>query len=186
MDITDEHLAQAVDAVWSFGKRPDVGEFFGSLEHYRARVHGFTSAITLLHNLLYHAGSVSRPPRPHLWPAQRQVVKPRMEAILARYLHERSVSAEAQTVHGLEYAMRHLIRWVAVHYPTVDSFGQLTREHVLEIASALDDAHGVHIKGPQTTPTKIRTLSGRSTFFRDVANCVLDAIPSRPVCVNRD
>jgi hypothetical protein len=64
MDITDEHLAQAVEAVWNFGKRPDVGEFFGSLEHYGARVHTFTSAITLLHNLLYHAGSVSQPPRP--------------------------------------------------------------------------------------------------------------------------
>jgi len=31
--------------------------------------------------------------------------------VLARYLQERSVSVEAQTVHGLEFAMRHLIRW---------------------------------------------------------------------------
>jgi len=59
--------------------------------------------------------------------------------VLARYLQERSVSVEAQTVHGLEFAMRHLIRWVAVRYPTIDSFAQLTREHVLEFARALDD-----------------------------------------------
>jgi hypothetical protein len=53
MDITDDHLDEAVAAVWNFGKRPDLALFFGSLEHYRARVHAFTSAIALLHNLLY-------------------------------------------------------------------------------------------------------------------------------------
>jgi hypothetical protein len=36
MDICDEHLHRAVDAVWSFGNRSDVGAFFGSLERYRA------------------------------------------------------------------------------------------------------------------------------------------------------
>jgi integrase len=186
MDITDEHLEQAVTAVWNFGKRSDVDQFFGSLERYRSRVHGFTSAITLLHNLLYHSGSVSRPPRPHLWPTQRQLVKPGMEAILERYLQERSVSVEAQTVHGLEYAMRHLIRWVAVRYPTIDSFARLTREHVLDFARALDDVHGVHSKRPLTTHTKIRILSGVATFFRDVAYWGWDEVPAHPLLVNGD
>jgi integrase len=186
MDVTDMHLDQAVAAVWNFGERPDVGEFFGSLEHYKARVHGFTSAITLLHNLLYHAGSVNRPPRPHLWPSARQVLHPRMEAVLARYLQERSVSVEAQTVHGLEFAMRHLIRWVAVQHPTIDSFAQLTREHVLEFARALDDVHGVQSKRPLTTHTKISILSGVATFFRDVAYWGWDGVPAHPLLVNGD
>jgi hypothetical protein len=43
-----------------------------------------------------------------------------MDVILERYLQERSISAETQTVHGLEYSMRHLIRWVAVQYPPID------------------------------------------------------------------
>jgi len=106
--------------------------------------------------------------------------------VLARYLQERSVSVEAQTVHGLEFAMRHLIRWVAVRYPTIDSFAQLTREHVLEFARALDDVYGVHSKRPLTTHTKISIPSGVATFFRDVAYWGWDGVPAHPLLVNGD
>jgi integrase len=186
MDIRDEHLEQAVDAVWNFGKRPDVSDFFGSPEHYRSRVHSFTSAITLLHNLLYHAGSVSRPPRPHLWPKQRQVVKPGMEVVLGRYLQERRIVGEAKTVHMLEYAVRQLIRWVAVEYPAVDSFAQVTREHVLEFARALDSAHGQRTHRLLATHTKIGILAGLATFFRDVAYWGWDDVPGYPPISNGD
>jgi len=109
-----------------------------------------------------------------------------MEAVLARYLPERSVSVEAQTLHGLEFAMRHLIRWVACQYPTIDSFAQLTREHVLEFARALDDAYGVHSKRPLATHTKISILTGVATFFRDVAYWGWDGVPTHPLLVNGD
>jgi hypothetical protein len=134
MDITDDHLEQAAAAVWRFGERPDIDAFFGSLEHYRARAHAFTSSITFLHNLLYHAGWTTRPPRPLVWPRERALVKPRMEALLERYLRERSATAETQTVLGLEFAMRHLIRWVVVRHPYMETFVELTRDHVLEFA----------------------------------------------------
>ncbi len=186
MDITDDHLDEAVAAVWNFGKRPDLGLFFGSLEHYRARVHAFTSAIALLHNLLYHAGWVSRPARPHLWPTERQIVKPRMEAVLLRYLQERAVTAEVQTVLGLKFAMRYLIRWVAVRYPTIDSFVELTRQHVLEFARALDEQPGLTTKRLLSGHTKIRILSGVAALFRDVAFWGWEDVPPRPLLANGD
>ena len=80
-----------------------------------------------------------------------------MEAVLARYLQERSVSVEAQTVHGLEFAMRHLIGWVAVQHPTIDSFARLAREHVLEAAR---DPRRANATGAQQAPPGCRPLPG--------------------------
>ncbi|MBV9328496.1 MAG: tyrosine-type recombinase/integrase [Chloroflexi bacterium] len=186
MDITDDHLEQAAAAVWRFGQRPDIDVFFGSLEHYRARAHAFTSSITFLHNLLYHAGWVSRPSRPLVWPNKRTPVKPRMEAILFRYLRERGTTAETQTLRGLDFAMRHLIPWVAIRHPTIEAFAELTREHILEFARWLDDRQGILTKRPLTINTKIRILSGVGAFFRDVALWGWDDVPPRPLLTNGD
>jgi integrase len=186
MDITDDHLEQAAAAVWRFGERPDIDAFYGSLEHYRALAHAFTSSITFLHYLLYHAGWMSRPARPLVWPTERKLVRPRMERLLERYLRERTATAETQTVRGIEFAMRHLIRWVVIRQPTMQTFAELTRANILEFARWLDDRRGMITKRPLSINTKIRILSGVAAFFRDVALWGWDDVPPRPLLSNGD
>src|SRR5207244_8472484 len=92
----------------------------------------YQSNLHLLHVILYHRGQVSKEPRRFLNHRNpRPVMKPRMEAVVARYLTARGLTDRPGTIGGLDLALRQFIGWLAQAYPEVEAFAEVTREHLM-------------------------------------------------------
>src|SRR5258708_18031443 len=128
--ITDEHLAEAIEACYRFGERPDIGDFFQSADYYQHHVRSqYTWYFHVLHVVLYHRGQVSTPPqRITRATAPRPLVKPRMQAVVQRYLATRSVTDEPNTVQGFDTTTHNAIAWIAHTYPPMVTRAETDRE----------------------------------------------------------
>jgi hypothetical protein len=85
--LTYGHITEAIEAVYRFEERPDLALFHGSLERYRQERKLYLAAFHLLHVILYHRGQIKVEPHkvlPRRTPPPS--LKPRMEAVLERYL----------------------------------------------------------------------------------------------------
>ena len=181
--IGDTQLTALSEAIGQLGERSDLALFFGSAEHYHQEIaRQYTSNLHLLHVVLYHRGQVSQEPRRLLNQRnQRPVLKPRMEAVVARYLRARGLTDRPGTIIGLELALRQFMSWLAQAYPAVESFAAVTREHLMEFAEAMNTMLGARTKRPLATLTKRGSLSRLSVFFQDVAKWGWDDVPDRPL-----
>src|SRR5579885_1567171 len=60
-----------------------------------------------------------------------------MEAVLARYLTTRRLTDQPGTVRVFDKAIRRLITWLAGTYPQIETFTQVSRDHLMEFAEYL-------------------------------------------------
>lgn len=171
-DITDDHLAEYLEAVHKLGERPDIALFFGSAQRYHTAVAEYTYSLHILNVVLYHRGQVSKEPRkaqprgiaPPAW-----VHRPRMKAVIDRYIRERQLVDRPATIAGAQLALNLFVRWLMRVHPEVESLAQVTREYMLEFAENLNGMVGVRSKRPYSLSAKIGMLSTLGVFFRRVS-----------------
>jgi len=175
------HLKEFTEALHLFGERTDLALFYGSNEQYRLKLEHYTSYFHTLHVVLYHRGQVDAVPRKLRSEPQRASVKPRMEETIARYLKERRLTGQPRTVESIESALRQFVLWLAQTYPHMETFGEVTRDHLLEYAEALSTTASSRTGRPISIVTKRGVLSRISVFFQDVASWQWDAVPNRPL-----
>ncbi len=181
--IGDTQLTVLSEAIGQFGERCALALFFESVEAYRKEITSrYKSHLHLLHVVLYHRGQVSQEPHRFLHQSkQRPVIKPRMEAVVARYLTARGLTDRPGTLLGLDLALRQFIGWLAQAYPEVESFAEVTRQHLMEFAEAMNTMVGARTKRPLAILTKRGRLSRLSVFFQDVAKWEWNEVPDRPL-----
>ncbi len=179
--IDDAQLTLLSEAICQFGERSDLALFFGPGEpSHKESARRYQSNLHLLHVILYHRGQVSKEPRRFLNPRNpRPVMKPRMEAVVARYLTARGLTDRPSTIGGLDLALRQFIGWLAQAYPAVESFAAVTREQLMEFAEAMNTMLGARTKRPLATLTKRGRLSRLCVFFQDVATWGWNEVPDR-------
>jgi len=110
-DIHAAHLAEFSEALERFGQRPDVALFFGTDEGYHEtmRKH-YRPALHMLQTVLYHRGQINiEPPKPTKPAILRPVIKPRMEAVVARYLTTRRLTGQPGTIYNLSKCLHQFI-----------------------------------------------------------------------------
>src|SRR5438270_2793924 len=181
--IDDAQLTLLSEAICQFGERSDLALFFGPVAHsHQGIARRYTCHLHLLHVILYHRGQVSKEPRRFLNQRNpRPVMKPRMEAVVARYLTARGLTDRPSTIGGLDLALGQFIGWLAQAYPEVESFAEVTREHLLEFTEAMNTMLGARTKRPLATLTKRGRLSRLCVFFQDVATWGWNEVPDRPL-----
>ena len=186
--IDDAQLTLLSEAICQFGERSDLALFFGPGEpSHKEIARRYQSNLHLLHVILYHRGQVSKEPRRFLNQRNpRPVLKPRMEAVVARYLTARGLTDRPSTIGGLDLALRQFIGWLAQAYPEVESFAEVTREHLMEFAEAMNTMVGARTKRPLATLTKRGRLSRLCVFFQDVATWGWNEVPDRPLLGSGD
>ncbi|MBF6613867.1 MAG: tyrosine-type recombinase/integrase [Chloroflexi bacterium] len=170
--ITDEHVAEYLEAVHKLGERPDIARYFGTEKRYHQAVEVYTYSLHILNVVLYHRGQVSKEPRkaqprgiaPPAW-----AHRPRMKAVIDRYIRERRLVDRPATIDSAELALNLFIRWLMSTHPETESFAQVTREHLLEFAEDLNSMVGVRSKRPYSLSAKIGILSSLNVFFRRVS-----------------
>lgn len=185
-EIREVHLAEFAQALDIFGERPDVMSFYRSADQYRRNVKGFRARLQLLHSVLYHRGQIQIAPPKKQPPPSKPVSKSRMQAVLDRYLSTRRLTDRPGTVQNLNTSIRQFIGWLERVHPGVETFAEVTRDHVLEFAEALKSAAPPLFRAPLAASTQRRILSNLSVFFSDVAYWDWDDVPKRPLLQNGD
>jgi len=186
--ITDDHLAEAIEACYRFGERPDIGDFFQSADYYQHHVRSqYTWYFHVLHVVLYHRGQISTPPqRITRATPPRPLVKPRMQAVVQRYLATRSVTDEPNTVQGFDTTTHKFIAWIAHIYPQVETWAEITREQVLEYAEAMKTLISPQTGKPLGVVSRRGQLSRLSVFLADIATWGWEDVPQRPLLLKGD
>jgi integrase len=181
--ITEAACDELAEAVRRFGERPDIALFHGSAEEYRQRARkSYLTAIHRLKVVLYHRGQATTEP----WKIMPKSAEPapghpRMLAVIERYLLARSSTSRPGTIQRLEVSFRRFMRWVSQAHPQIESFADVTRDHLFEFADALNSWKGAHSGEPLSALTRRGNLSCLSVFFRDVASWEWKDVPSRPL-----
>ena len=154
------------------GERPDIALYFGSAKRYHTAVAVYTYSLHILNVVLYHRVQVSKELRkaqprgiaPPAW-----VHRPRMKAVIERYIRERQLVDRPATIAGARLALNLFIRWLMSNHAEIESLAQVTREHLLEFAEDLNGMVGVRSKRPYSLSAKISVLSALGVFFRRVS-----------------
>jgi integrase len=179
--IGEADLQAAREAITLFGQRPDLALYCGSAEHYETSKRNYQRFLYELHLLLYHRGQVGSSPR-IVHPVRHVVsLNPRMEAVVTRYLTARQVTDRPESVQKSRQALRCLIAWLAQTYPQIETFADLSRDHLLEFAAALATRPLAQTNQPYAANTRRRLLSCLSVFFQDVAAWQWEGVPAHPL-----
>jgi integrase len=186
--IGEQQLAEGVEAIYHFGDRADVSQFYPSADYYRTHIrHGHTTAFHTLQLLLYHQGQITTPPRQTRPPIlERPAAKPRMQAVVDKYLAERRLQVQPHTLEKFQHALNELIAWCVDTHPAVETFAEMTRDHLLEFAAALTTCLGKRTNRPLKLSSQISLLSRLAVFFADVASWGWDDVPIRPLLIRGD
>lgn len=178
--VGEPELTAFAQALSAFRERDDAVKIFGSPERLRRALRSMATMLFTFRTALYHQGRIDQPPRRKVIPPERLHVKPAMRRFIERYAHARlALHTRPATVSKLRNAGRHLADWLAVHYPQVEAFAELTREQVLAYSASLASS-GVNVE------TQITRLSSLSVMFHDATAWGWPEAPPRPLIGSRD
>lgn len=185
--IGESDLAEFTEAIHRFGERQDIALFYGSAAQYRKLAKTYLAFLYRLHVILYHRGQMAREP---VLAQPRRVYyplhKPRMEAVLARYLTARRLTDRPSTVKNFDLALRRFIRWIEQAHPAIETFAEVTRDHVLQFAEEFEAMVNPRTKRPPGAGSKLIMLGRLAVFFRDVACWGWEDAPLHPLLQGRD
>jgi hypothetical protein len=180
--ITETACDELAEACRAFGERADIAYFHGSAQEYQRRSRkSYLTAIHRLKVVLYHRGQAATEP----WKIMPKYAAPspghpRMLVTIARYLTARSLTSRPGTITRLEVSFRRFMQWLSQAYPHIETFAEVTRDHLFEFAQWLSSRKGMHSGQPLSTLTKRGNLSALSVFFRDTASWEWEDVPGRP------
>ena len=184
--IRESHLTEFAEALRRFGTRTDIALFYGSLEQYLEDAKVFQARPHRLHTVLYHRGQIDTEPAKKQAQPLAPTGKPRMQSILDHYLAARRLTDEPATVRKFRTNVRRFIFWIEQVHPTVETFAQVTRDHILEFAEFLTMDPNPVTGQPLSVGTRRQSLSSLSVFFQDVAFWQWADVPSHPLLKSGD
>ncbi|MEV1005703.1 site-specific integrase [Nonomuraea sp. NPDC050202] len=187
-EITDGHIAEALEAIRLFSERDDLHHFYPSAQNFLGNA--AKQWITHLHQLqvvLFHRGQVATQPR-KLMPSWKPplVLPSRMQAVADKWLAARRLTDAPATVEKLEIAVRRFGEWLAEHDAGIVSFADVTRDHCLGWIESLAEAATEKTGRPLGAVTRIQRISGLSQMFRDTAAWEYDDVPGYAPITARD
>src|SRR5258708_18942750 len=177
-DIREARVPEFGQATARFGDRADVACFFGSRERYQQGIREeYLTDLHLLQTVLYHQGQIQTEPYrvTHL-AASRPPSIPQMEAVITRYLSMRRLTDQPATVEKTGRGLRKFVDWLAQAYPLVESWLDVTRDQVMEYASALQTM--INKRGKlYAAQSKYKLLSNLAVFFQDTISWEWEDFP---------
>jgi integrase len=178
--ITDDQLDDFADAIQHFGERSDIVSYFGSKPRYiRLTGHSYLNYVHALRVVLYHWGQLTREPRRSRFGFKvRPVLRPRMEAVASRFLAARRLNDRPSTVATVEHALREFIAWLYRVEPQLETFADVTRDHVLAYAEFLANTTSRRTGRPYAFFSRRGRLAALAVFFRQVAQWHWEDVPA--------
>jgi integrase len=169
--ITEDHIAEALQAIRFFAEHPDLERFYPSRQRFlEGPAKGWITHLHQLQVVLYHRGQLATQPR-KLMPSRKPalVLPPRMQAAASRWLAARRLTDAPSTVDKLELAVRVFGAWLGENHPEITMFADVTRDHCLGWIGDIADAPTGTTGRPLGVVSRRQRISGLSQFFRDTA-----------------
>ena len=177
-----EGVQELLQAVRQLRHRPDLERFYGSSERYEAHRTMAQTHVHMTQVVLYHCGLTEMEPHRSMPTyAERPPLKPRMEKVVTRYLATRALTDRPATVEKFHHTLRHFATWLTQTHPLIESFADVTREHLLAFSEALTLMVMPRTGQPLAAWSKLRRMSCLSVFFRETAAWEWDEVPGRPL-----
>jgi integrase len=178
--ITATDVDELVEAMRAFAQRSDVSILFGSAETYQQRLQVHMRYVRQVRLMLYHRGQVDREPDPVRWQqAPRPIGPTRMHQVAERFLAARRLTDRPSTLQNLTFTLRRFIVFLTEIAPSIESFAQVEREHVLAFAKMLEVEPTCRTGRPASVATRRGRLAAVSSFFRETAAWGWDDVPGR-------
>ncbi len=169
--ITDDHIAETLQAIKFFAERPDLERFYRSRRRFLdGPAKGWITHLHQLQVVLYHRGQLDTQPR-KLMPSRKRplALAPRMQTVAEKWLAARRLTDAPATVEKLELALRVFAAWLDENHSEITTFAEVTREHCLEWIAHIATAPTQTTGKPLGVMSRIQRISGLSQFFRDTA-----------------
>jgi integrase len=99
----------------------------------------------------------------------------------ARFLAARRLTDRPSTVETLEHALREFIAWLYRVEPQLESFADVTRDHLLAYGEFLAHTTSPHTGRPYAFFSRRGRLAALAVFFRQVAQWHWDDVPAHPL-----
>ena len=186
--ISQSHIDEFLQAMCEYSDRLDVTNFYASFKRYQwLTTHMWGTHLHLLQAVLYHRHQVDAPPR-RVMPryAEPPPPLPAMQAVVNRYLATRRLTSRPATVAKLKVALRYFLLWIARADPTVSSFADVTRQHILDHLTMLAEEPSKRSGQPLAPRTRRTRISSLSVFFRDTTGWGWEDVPTRPLITAAD
>jgi integrase len=169
--ITEDHIAEALQAIREFSDHPDLDRFYPSRAQFLdGPGKGWITHLHQLQVVLFHRGQLHTQPR-KLMPSTKppMALPPLMQAAASKWLAARRLTDAPATVDKLELAVRVFGDWLAEYLPGITSFADVTRDHCLAWIAYIAEAPTGRTGKPLGVMSRIQRISGLSQFFRDTA-----------------
>jgi integrase len=169
--ITEDHIAEALQAIRFFADRPDLESFYPSRSQFLdGAAKGWITHLHQLQVVLFHRGQIATQPR-KIMPTRKPALAlpPLMQAAADRWIEARKLTDAPSTVDKLELAVRVFTTWLGEHHPQISTFADVGREHCLGWIADLAEAPTMTTGKPLGVMSRIQRISGLSQFFRDTA-----------------
>jgi integrase len=137
---------------------------------------------------LFHAGITDRPPAPYRGlPRPPLSTKPRIAAVMDRYVAERSLVLRPESMSSTRGGLRRLGLWLDTARPQIDSLDQLCRADLVEFMQSVHHERKIlHPDEPLSPAFRASIISTAAVFFRYTALAEWDDVPARPLLTHAD
>jgi integrase len=177
------HLEELLEAIYRFGQRLDLSQFFTRPERYRhSPSRGWITQVNQLHTILFHRGLIAQEPRKSMPTyAVRPELPGKMKRVVDKWLATRRLTNRPSTVVRLERVLRGFYSWLLIQEPGIQSFAQVEREHVLHYLATLAKEPTARTGQPLGLMSRANYTSGLAMFFQETAAWEFPDVPGRPL-----
>jgi integrase len=137
---------------------------------------------------LFHGGITDRLPVPYRGlPRPPLSGKPRIAAVMDRFIAERALVLRPDSMTSLRGGLRRFGLWMDTERPHIDSLAQLNRSDLVDFMESVHQMRKIKRPGETISPAfRAGIISTIAVFFRYAALFEWDDMPARPLITHAD
>ena len=137
---------------------------------------------------LFHGGITDQIPVPYRGlPRLPLSSKPRIAAVMDRFVAERALVLRPDSMTSLRGGLRRFGLWLDTERPDIDSLAQLTRADLVDFMESVHQMRKIRHPGQTISPAfRASIISTIAVFFRYAALFEWDDVPARPLITRAD
>jgi integrase len=185
--ITADDVDELRNAIRALDRIPTIDQVIDPARMTSIRQHRGTAAFRA-GVALFHAGITDRAPsrKPPTEPPALSS-KPRINAVLQRYLTERALILRPESMSSERGGLRRFGLWLDTERPHIDRLDQLQRADLVAFMESVKRLRKIkHPEEPLSPAYQTSIISVVAVFFRHATLAEWDDMPSRPLITHAD
>ncbi|MGW4212677.1 tyrosine-type recombinase/integrase [Lentzea sp. NPDC004789] len=185
--ITFDDVEQMRQAIRNLDQIPGIGQVIAP-ERWAMLSSSWGTNAFRAGMALFHAGITDRPPVPYRGlPRPPLSTKPRIAAVMDRFLTERALVLRPESMSSTRGGLRRFGLWLDTARPQIDNLDQLCRADLVEFMQSVHHERKIlHPDEPLSPAFRAGIISTVAVFFRYASLAEWDDVPARPLLTRAD